>query len=98
MKGGITSLRGPSTRAIHAPIWGKQRFAGYVARVPMVLVPRMQDATQVRLHRGTNQCTAIHDTGDVLQPGANLDVIYDGIDRGKVLRTESTAIPFSKGA
>ena len=56
---------------------------GYVACVPMVLVPRMQDAAQVGLHRGTNQCTAIHDTGDILQPGADLDVIYNRIDRGE---------------
>ena len=54
-----------------------------VASVPVILVARVKDASEIRLHRRANQGAAIHHAGDVLKAGADLDVINYRVDRGE---------------
>ena len=44
------------------------RLRRHVAGVPVVLMPRVQDVAQVRLHVRADQRAAVHHLGDVLQP------------------------------
>ena len=52
-----------------------------IAGVPMELMPRMQNEPQIAHAVRANQRAAVHDFGDALQAGGDLDLIDGGVDR-----------------
>ena len=69
---------------------------GNITCVPMILVPRMQDASQIRLNRRANQRGTVHHRGDLLKPLANLKTTHRRVDRGKSAQHIFDGEPHSK--
>ena len=73
MKAGTSGFLGPRVRAMNAPICGAATVSGGgVARVPLVLVARVEDEAEVVGLIGADQRAAIHDARDALQSPENL--------------------------
>ena len=84
MNGGITGIE-RTQHAGHpgADVRRRHRLRRHVARVPVILMPRVQDVAQVGQHVRPDQRRPIHHAGNVLQPLANLDVVDNRVDRRK---------------
>ncbi len=54
-----------------------------VTGVPMILMTRMQDVTEVGLNVRADHRPAIQDLRDVLEAGSDLDVVNNRVDSGK---------------
>ena len=66
MKAGTSGWRGPSVRAITAPMCGAAtRLRRHVAGVPVILMPRVQDEAQVAGLEGADERAVVHHPGDV---------------------------------
>ena len=48
--------------------------------MPVILVSRMQDAAEIRLNGRTNECSPVHDLGNVLHAFGQLDVVDNRVD------------------
>ena len=59
------------------------RLRRRVARVPMVLVPRVEDEAEIACPVGADERPAIDDGAQALEPCRELDVIDGGVDRGE---------------
>ena len=100
MNGGITGLIGPE-HAGHprADVRRGHRLRRHVARVPMILMPRMQNVAQVGQHVRANQRAAVHHAGRCAPaPGVILMLSTTVSIAGNVLITFSTGSPTSNGS
>ena len=48
--------------------------------MPVILVSRMQDAAEIRLNGRTNECSPVHDLGNILHAFGQLDVVDNRVD------------------
>ena len=80
-----------------AEVRSGDRLRRLVARVPMVLVPRMENLPQVARHVRADQRAAVEDGGDLLQPLRDADIVDRRRDRGKGAQHPVRFEPFIKG-
>ena len=77
-----------------ADVRDRQRLRRNVSRVPVKLMPRMQDEAEIRGLERANQRSAVHHLRDALEPLRDLDVVHHRVDRRK--RAEDSLGPHSR--
>ena len=80
-----------------AQVRRRDRLRRRIAGMPLILVPRVQDETQVAGGVGADQRAAIHHSGQFSRPCENLILSTAVSMLGKVLRKALGGMPFSNG-
>jgi len=76
-------VRTQHPRHPRAEVRAGDRLRRHVAGVPVILMPRMQDAAEIGLHRRADEGAAIHDLRDVFHALTNVYSIHRSRDRGE---------------
>ena len=76
--GGVAGPERPGND--RADVGRGDRLRGRVARVPLVLMARMLNETEIARSIGADQRGAVHHAGDVLQAGGELDTVHHRVD------------------
>ncbi len=76
----MTGFRGPKTRDPGSDMRTGHRLRGHITGVPMVLMPGVQNMSQVRLDMRANHGGAVHHAGDSFEALTDFDVIDSRIN------------------